>query len=99
MTDEHERFRDELAAHAIGALDPPDRTGLERHLRGCAASPRLLAEHRAVFDLLPLALASASPLPGARAALLARTREPSTAPTRRAAPTDQHRLDGTRLVR
>lgn len=47
--DGHERLREQLGAHALGALDDGERAEVEAHLRTCASCRAELAE------LLPLA--------------------------------------------
>ena len=52
MIADHDRYRDDVAAHAFGALTQPERAELERHLQGCEACRRDLARFRAVVDKL-----------------------------------------------
>lgn len=61
MIDEHELLREEVAAHALGALDDTARERLEVHLAGCAECRRLLAEYRQTADELPFLLPVESP--------------------------------------
>lgn len=80
MTDEHERLSQDVAAYALGGLDPPEQVAFEAHLRGCVRCARLLVEYRAVMDLVPLSLVAQSPPPEARAALLAQVRREQIPP-------------------
>lgn len=41
-----------MAAYLDGALDPPDRARLERHLAGCPHCSEYLAQIRATIDAL-----------------------------------------------
>jgi len=65
VIDEHELLREEVAAHALGALDGDARDRLEAHLAGCAACRRLLAEYRQAADHLPFLLPVEPPPAGA----------------------------------
>lgn len=60
----HEQFADDLALHALGALDGAERQALERHLDGCASCRRELELLRGDTSLL--ALTTAGPKPPAR---------------------------------
>jgi len=51
-----------LEAYALGVLEPDECHAVERHLATCTECRRLAADLAATADLLPLALASASPL-------------------------------------
>ncbi len=72
MIDEHELIRDEVAAHALGALDGDARDRLEAHLTGCAECRRLLAEYRQAADHLPFLLPVEPPPAGAWEGIAAR---------------------------
>jgi len=84
VVDEHERLREDVAAYAVDALDPPERVRVEAHLRDCPECSRLHDEYRQVFELLPHGLAPQAPPPSAREALLARVHgeRPATAESR-----------------
>jgi anti-sigma-K factor RskA len=49
----HERWRDELAAYALGALEPGEAAELERHLAGCEACREELDWLRPAVQALP----------------------------------------------
>lgn len=72
MIDEHELLRDEIAAHALGALDGDARDRLDAHLAGCAECRRLLAEYRQAADQLPFLLPVEPPPAGAWEGIAAR---------------------------
>ena len=61
----HEQFAEDLALHALGALDDAERQKLEKHLEECASCRRELELLRG--DLSLLALTTAGPKPPARA--------------------------------
>jgi anti-sigma-K factor RskA len=83
----------DLAAYALGALDPEGRAHLEAHLREGADQGlcRRLAEYRAVTALLPHAAVPQALPPGAWNAVLSRVREDRRA---RGAQTRYTRLAG-----
>jgi anti-sigma-K factor RskA len=80
----HEQFAEDLALHALGALDDAERQKLEKHLEECASCRRELELLRG--DLSLLALTTAGPQPPARArqrlisAIAAEPRLPAAAP-------------------
>jgi anti-sigma-K factor RskA len=59
---DHSRITEQLEAYLLGALAADERHAVERHLAGCAECRRLVNDLGATVDLLPLALAAASPL-------------------------------------
>ncbi len=61
----HEQFADDLALHALNALDGEDRVNLEKHLATCGACRMELEQLRG--DGALLALATLGPKPPARA--------------------------------
>jgi anti-sigma-K factor RskA len=61
----HEQFADDLALHALGALDGDEKVTLEKHLAECASCRRELEQLRG--DAALLALGTAGPRPPARA--------------------------------
>ncbi len=50
---EHERWRDDLSAYALGALEPGEAAELERHLAGCEACREELEWLRPAVQVLP----------------------------------------------
>ena len=58
---DHDRFDEDLAAYALGALPPDDAAELERHLEGCEACRQQLRWLSPAVDVLPAAVAQRSP--------------------------------------
>jgi anti-sigma-K factor RskA len=88
MADRHGRLRDDVAAHALGLLDPIERTWTETHLGRCEVCAAHLRDYREVFALLPHALPGEVPPVGTLAVLLGearrrRARSPASPPARR----------------
>ena len=48
----HEQFAEDLAWHALGSLDLPERMALEAHLLECAACKREVEQLRGDFGIL-----------------------------------------------
>jgi anti-sigma-K factor RskA len=73
---DREDVRDDLAAYALGALEPGERLRVEAALRSSVdrEAAQLLDEYAAVRDLLPYGVAPQEAPAGARARLLARAR-------------------------
>ena len=84
MTADREHLVDELAAHALGALEPAERARVEAHVARCEGCASALRDYHAVVATVPHALAPAAPPPGARETILrqARRRPPLTASRR-----------------
>jgi anti-sigma-K factor RskA len=61
----HEQFAEDLALHALGALEGEAKVSLETHLQGCASCRRELEQLRG--DAAVLALSTAGPRPPVRA--------------------------------
>ena len=59
---EHSQAKDLLEAYTLGVLEADEHHAVEWHLAGCTECRRLAADLAATADLLPLALAAASPL-------------------------------------
>ena len=74
MVDEHRRWRAELAAYLLGALEPNETADLERHLAGCDRCRDELDWLRPAIDLLPESTTQLEPPPALRARLLAEVR-------------------------
>lgn len=71
---DHQEFREQLASYALGALEEPERTALEKHLDACADCRRELREQTQVLVRLAEGLPEASPRPALRATVLRRAR-------------------------
>ena len=50
---DHTRWKDDVAAYVLGALEPGEAAELERHLAGCADCRAELRWLRPAVDLLP----------------------------------------------
>ena len=61
MTDHGEHVIDDLAAYALGSLEPAARARVETHVTACASCTTRLAEYRGVVGVLPLALSPVAP--------------------------------------
>jgi anti-sigma-K factor RskA len=70
----HERHEHDLAAYALGSLEPEETARLKRHLAECVACRGALREYEEVMRLLPLGLPRAEPSPMARRELFHRLR-------------------------
>jgi anti-sigma-K factor RskA len=87
---EHDGRRDELAAYALGALEPSEAAELERHLAGCEQCRTDLEWLRPAVQLLPESAERLEPPPELRANLIEQVRseveraaEPATTSARR----------------
>lgn len=67
----HERFKEQLPAFALGALDPGERNDLEHHLEGCAECRAELAWLEPARAVLSADLEQIAPSPGLRARVMA----------------------------
>jgi anti-sigma-K factor RskA len=82
---EHDRWSDELAAYALGALEPGEAAELERHLAGCEDCRTELAWLRPAVQALPEAVERVEAPPALRARLMEQVRseaEPVAATSR-----------------
>ena len=74
-SDQHERYEELAAGHALGALEPEDEQAFLTHLHGCARCERDLAVHLSTLTHLAYAPDAAEPpaslLDGIRAGVLA----------------------------
>lgn len=78
----HERWREELAAYALGALEPGEGAELERHLAGCEECRAELEWLRPAVQLLPESVQRVEPAPELRGRLMEQVRsEAERAPT------------------
>jgi anti-sigma-K factor RskA len=83
----HEQFAEDLALHALGALEGEGRTSLEKHLENCPACRLELEQLRG--DMALMAMATTGPKPPQRArqrlieAVAKEPRVPSAVPSRR----------------
>ena len=77
----HDRYREDVAAHALGALTRLEAVELKRHLQGCEACRADLERFRAVVDKLWMTVEPRTPRPQLKQELLRRI-QVSTAPER-----------------
>jgi anti-sigma-K factor RskA len=73
----HERYRDDLAAYALGALDEREEEKVRRHLEECEACRTHLRWLRPAVDLLPRTVEQLEPPRGLRGRLMATVRAES----------------------
>jgi anti-sigma-K factor RskA len=71
---DHERWEDDLAAWALGALEPGEAKRFERHLARCERCRADLRWLRPAVDALPAAVTQVAPPPRLRGELLATVR-------------------------
>jgi len=73
-TADHTRWSDDLAAYLLGALEPHEAEGLERHLEGCERCQEELRWLTPAVQSLPEAVERQQPPPQLRASLMAEVR-------------------------
>jgi anti-sigma-K factor RskA len=81
-----ERLHDDLAAYALGALEPDEAGELERHIDDCKSCRERLEWLRPAVDVLPASVEQRSPPESLRKNLIATVRAESTAAEPRPAP-------------
>jgi anti-sigma-K factor RskA len=81
----HERYREELAAYLLGALDEIEAREFERHLSGCATCQADERWLRTAVDVLPSSVEQIEPPPQLRERLL----DTVQADARQTAPTEE----------
>jgi anti-sigma-K factor RskA len=74
---DHRRWKDDVAAHLLGALEPGEAAELERHIAGCAECQADLRRLRPAVDLLPESVEAREPPARLRAAILDQARAES----------------------
>jgi anti-sigma-K factor RskA len=67
---DHQRFQDDVAAYALGALPPDEAAEFERHLDGCEACRSRLQWLSPAVDVLPASVEQRSPPDRLRANLM-----------------------------
>jgi anti-sigma-K factor RskA len=72
--DDHIRWGEDLAAYALGALEPGEAAEFERHLEGCEHCRRELRWFEPAVQSLPESVERQEPPPQLRAALMAEVR-------------------------
>jgi anti-sigma-K factor RskA len=73
-TDSHARWADDLAAYALGALDPDEATRLETHLASCERCQAELRSLDAAVDAIPTGVEQIEPPRRLRRRLMAAVR-------------------------
>lgn len=58
MSDDHDKYRDDVAAYVLGALTEIETAAVDRHLQGCEACTGDLQTFRAVVETLSVAVPS-----------------------------------------
>jgi anti-sigma-K factor RskA len=84
---DHTRYRDDVGAYLLGALNDLERQAFERHLTGCSECQEELERLRPAAEALPGSVVQLEPPPGLKRRLMAEVEgdvEPDVAPTRRA---------------
>jgi len=78
---EHERWKDEVAAHLLGTLSPGEAADLERHVAGCQECRREMRWLRPAVDQLAIDVEVVEPSPDLRLNVMAAVREDVEAAT------------------
>jgi anti-sigma-K factor RskA len=68
---DHVRYRDDVGAYLLGALNEVERQAFERHLRGCGECQEELARLRPAAEALPGSVVQLEPPPGLKQRLMA----------------------------
>ncbi len=92
---EHGRWRDEMAAYLLGALEPGEAAELERHLAGCEECQTELAWLRPAVQLLPETVERVEPAPELRTRLMEQVRSEAD---RAEVPTEARRAQRSRFL-
>jgi anti-sigma-K factor RskA len=74
VTEEARHPTENLAGYALGALEGPERIGVETHVATCATCATVLAQYQAVVGTLPMGLDPVTPPPAAWPAIRAEAR-------------------------
>jgi anti-sigma-K factor RskA len=74
VVDPHEHPVDDLGAYVLSALEEPEALRIETHVATCATCRSVLAQHRAVAEVLPFGLDPVAPPPEALATVQAEIR-------------------------
>jgi anti-sigma-K factor RskA len=83
---DHGRYRDDIGAYLLGALNDLERQAFERHARGCNECQEELERLRPAADALPGSVVQLDPPPGLKKRLMAeveRDARPQRVPSRR----------------
>jgi anti-sigma-K factor RskA len=83
---DHNRWSEDVAAYVLGALDPAEAAGFERHLAGCERCQSEMRWFEPAVQVLPESVERQEPPPQLREALMAEVRadaEPQPGPAKR----------------
>jgi anti-sigma-K factor RskA len=80
---DHARYRDDVGAYLLGALNDLERQAFERHLTGCSECQEEVERLRPAAEALPASVVQLQPPPALKRRLMAEV-EGDVAPTRRA---------------
>jgi anti-sigma-K factor RskA len=83
---DHRRWKDDVAAFLLGALEPGESAELERHVAGCVECQADLRRLRPAVDALPESVERLEPPARLRAEVLGRARAEAAHPTAAAEP-------------
>jgi anti-sigma factor RsiW len=75
----HDEYRDDLAAYALGVLDPGEAAAVAEHLAGCEACREYVRWLRPAVDLLPASVVQVEPPERLRENLMATVRAEAAA--------------------
>lgn len=89
---DHTRYRDDVGAYLLGALNDLERQAFERHLTGCSDCQEEVERLRPAAEALPSSVKQLAPPPGLKARLMAEVHGDGAA----AAPADGGRGAGAR---
>jgi anti-sigma-K factor RskA len=68
---DHTRYRDDVGAYLLGALNDLERQAFERHLNGCSECQEEIERLRPAAEALPSSVDQLAPPPGLKARLMA----------------------------
>jgi anti-sigma factor RsiW len=80
VTDDTEHVTEDLAAYALGSLEPGEHARVDAHVALCASCAGRLADYRGLVGVLPLALTPVPPPPDLWNAIRANARRAETGP-------------------
>jgi anti-sigma-K factor RskA len=80
-TSDHDRWEEDAAAHALGALDGEESAAFEAHMEGCEECRVELVRLMSTVELLPASVEQLTPPPSLRRELMATVRAEAARPT------------------
>lgn len=85
---DHGRYRDDVGAYLLGALNELEQHAFERHLAGCSECQEEVERLRPAADALPGSVVQLDPPPGLKKRLMAEVEDaPNVVPLRQRRPT------------